>query len=157
MQSLIAFGRGEWTGVGLGGSIQKLSYLPEAHTDFLLAVLAEELGLVGVMLVIALFAVFTWRAFWLGARAERKGQCFAAWLAYGIGAWLGLQAFINMGVNMGVLPTKGLTLPFMSYGGSSLVVTAVAVALLLRIGHESADAGETRTAAARGRGGRRRS
>ncbi len=135
-QALIAFGRGEWLGVGLGASVQKLFYLPEAHTDFLFAVLAEELGLVGTLSVIALYGVIVWRAFALAATAAQRGQLFAMHLAHGIGLWLGLQAFISMGVNMGLLPTKGLTLPLMSYGGSSLVVSCVAIALLLRIGHE---------------------
>jgi cell division protein FtsW len=138
VQSLIAFGRGEWFGVGLGDSVQKLFYLPEAHTDFVFAVLAEELGLVGAATVIALFATLVWRALLIGARAERNGRHFSAYLAYGIGLWLGLQAFINMGVNMGALPTKGLTLPLMSYGGSSMVVTCVALAMLLRVGRENA-------------------
>jgi cell division protein FtsW len=135
-QALIAFGRGEWLGVGLGGSIQKLFYLPEAHTDFLFAVLAEELGLLGVVAVIALFAILVWRAFVIGQSAASAGNRFGAYTAYGIGMWLGLQAFINLGVNMGVLPTKGLTLPLMSYGGSSIVMSCVAVALLLRVSHE---------------------
>ncbi len=135
-QALIAFGRGEWLGVGLGGSVQKLFYLPEAHTDFLFAVLGEELGLLGVLLVIGLFALIVWRAFVLGQAAMQAGNRFGAYTAYGIGIWLGLQAFINLGVNMGVLPTKGLTLPLMSYGGSSIVMSCVAVALLLRISHE---------------------
>ncbi len=136
-QSLIAFGRGEWFGVGLGGSIQKLFYLPETHTDFLYAILAEELGLVGAIIVILLFAILVWRAFLIGAMAEREQQFFSAYLAYGIGIWIGLQAFINIGVNMGVLPTKGLTLPLMSYGGSSVVVTLLALGLLMRIGFEA--------------------
>jgi len=135
-QALIAFGRGEWLGVGLGGSIQKLFYLPEAHTDFLYAVLAEELGLVGGVVVIALFAVLVWRAFVIGKTAAEAGNRFGAYLAYGLGLWLGMQAFINLGVNMGVLPTKGLTLPLMSYGGSSIVVSCIACALLLRVSHE---------------------
>jgi len=135
-QALIAFGRGEWLGVGLGGSIQKLFYLPEAHTDFLFAVLAEELGLIGALLVIGLFAVLVWRAFAIGKMAAQAGNRFGAYLAYGIGLWLGMQAFINLGVNMGVLPTKGLTLPLMSYGGSSIVVSCMACALLLRVSHE---------------------
>jgi len=139
-QSLIAFGRGEWFGVGLGGSIQKLFYLPETHTDFLYAILAEELGLVGAILVIVLFALLVWRAFLIGASAEREQQYFSAYLAYGIGIWIGLQAFINIGVNMGVLPTKGLTLPLMSYGGSSIVITLAAIGLLLRIGYEAENA-----------------
>ncbi len=136
IQALIAFGRGEWFGVGLGGSVQKLFYLPEAHTDFLFAVLAEELGLLGVVAVVALYAIIVWRAFEIGARAESVGRHFAAYLAYGIGLWIGLQALINLGVNMGVLPTKGLTLPFLSYGGSSMVVTCTAVGFLVRVGLE---------------------
>lgn len=136
-QALIAFGRGEWFGVGLGGSVQKLFYLPEAHTDFLFAVLAEELGLLGSVIVIVMFAVLVWRAFVIGARAEQGSNRFAAYLAYGLGMWLGLQAIINIGVNMGILPTKGLTLPLMSYGGSSIVINIVAVALLLRIDYET--------------------
>jgi cell division protein FtsW len=136
-QALIAIGRGEWLGVGLGGSIQKLFYLPEAHTDFLFAVLAEELGLLGVTVVIALFTLVVWRAFVIAYRAEQSGNRFAAYLAYGIGMWIGLQAFINMGVNMGALPTKGLTLPLMSYGGSSIVVMCMAVALLMRVDYET--------------------
>lgn len=138
VQSLIAFGRGEWWGVGLGGSVQKLFYLPEAHTDFLFAVLAEELGLLGSVTVIALFAVLVWRIMRIGARAERAHQPFAAYLAYGIGTWLGLQALINVGVNMGVLPTKGLTLPLMSYGGSSMLMVCMALAMVLRIHFETA-------------------
>ena len=136
-QSLIAIGRGELSGVGLGASIQKLFYLPEAHTDFVFAVLAEELGLLGVFVVIALYAVVVWRAFVIARQAENAGNVFAAALAYGIGIWIGLQSFINMGVNMGLLPTKGLTLPLMSYGGSSMVVMCVAFALLLRIDSET--------------------
>lgn len=136
-QSLIAFGRGGWFGVGLGNSIQKLFYLPEAHTDFLMAVLSEELGLVGVFSVIALYAYLVWRAFAIGAVAEHVGDAFGAFLSYGIGTWLGMQSTINMGVNMGLLPTKGLTLPLLSYGGSSLITTCVAVALLLRVDYEA--------------------
>ncbi len=136
-QALIAFGHGGWFGAGLGGSIQKLSYLPEAHTDFVLAVLAEELGVLGTIGVIALFAVVVARAFIIAWRAERMGNAFPAYLAYGIALWLGLQAAINIGVNMGVLPTKGLTLPLLSYGGSSLIVTLIACALLLRVDYET--------------------
>lgn len=139
-QALIAFGRGEWLGVGLGSSIQKLFYLPEAHTDFLFAVIAEELGLIGSLSVIGLFAFMVWRAFRIGRRAELAQRPFGAYMAYGLAIWLGLQAFTNMGVNMGLLPTKGLTLPLMSYGGSSLVVACVAVALLLRVEHETREA-----------------
>jgi len=136
-QALIAFGRGEWLGVGLGGSVQKLFYLPEAHTDFLFAVLAEELGLVGAMLVVGLFGYLIWCAFAIGRRCARTGNMFGTYLAYGLGLWIGMQAFINIGVNMGLLPTKGLTLPLMSYGGSSLVIMCIAVALLLRIDYET--------------------
>jgi len=136
-QSLIAIGRGEWLGVGLGASIQKLFYLPEAHTDFVFAVLAEELGLLGVCAIIALYALLVWRAFVIASQAARAENYFASYLAYGIGIWFGLQSFINIGVNMGMLPTKGLTLPLMSYGGSSMVVMCAAVALLLRIDHDT--------------------
>ncbi|MGE0082186.1 MAG: putative lipid II flippase FtsW [Thiohalomonadaceae bacterium] len=135
-QALIAFGRGEWFGVGLGGSIQKLFYMPEAHTDFLFAVMAEELGLAGVVAVILLFGFLAWRGFAIGRRASRAGLAFGGHLAFGITLWLAIQAFVNMGVNMGALPTKGLTLPLMSYGRSSMLVVCVAVALLLRVDHE---------------------
>ncbi len=136
-QALIAFGRGEWFGVGLGSSVQKLFYLPEAHTDFVFAVLAEELGLFSVMIVIALFCFIVIRALMIGRRAEKRERPFTAFLAYGLGIWLGLQAFINIGVNMGVLPTKGLTLPLMSYGGSSLIIMCVVIAMLLRADYET--------------------
>ena len=136
-QALIAFGRGEWFGVGLGSSVQKLFYLPEAHTDFVFAVLAEELGLFSVMIVIAIFCFIIIRALMIGRRAEKRERPFTAFLAYGLGIWLGLQAFINVGVNMGVLPTKGLTLPLMSYGGSSLIVMCVVIAMLLRADYET--------------------
>lgn len=132
-QALIAFGRGEWFGVGLGGSLQKMFYLPEAHTDFVLSIWAEETGFFGVLLVIALFAVFCWRAVNVALTAERLQNHFGAYLGYGIAIWITTQAFINMGVNMGVLPTKGITLPLMSYGGSSLVCSIVAVMLLLGV------------------------
>jgi len=135
--ALIAFGRGEWLGVGLGASVEKLHYLPEAHTDFLLAVLAEELGFAGVAAVIVLFAWIVARAFAIAREARSRERPFAALCAQGIGIWFGVQAFINMGVNMGLLPTKGLTLPLMSYGGSGLVANFVAVALLLRIDWEN--------------------
>jgi cell division protein FtsW len=135
-QSLIAIARGEWFGVGLGGSVQKLFYLPEAHTDFVFAVFAEEFGLVGVFLMISLFAVLLWRAYAISAAAAAAGRVFPACLAFGIGTWIGLQAFINMAVNMGLLPTKGLTLPLVSYGGSSLMFTGAAIGLLLRIHYE---------------------
>jgi cell division protein FtsW len=136
-QSLIAIGRGELFGVGLGQSVQKLFYLPEAHTDFLFAVLAEELGLVGILIVIALFMTLVWRAFVIGQRAERLGMHFASYMAYGIGLWFGIQSLFNMGVNMGALPTKGLTLPLMSYGGSSVVAMCMTLAILLRIDMET--------------------
>jgi cell division protein FtsW len=139
-QALIAFGRGEWLGVGLGSSIQKLFYLPEAHTDFMFAVLAEELGLIAVAVVILSFVVLVVRTFKIGRRAERAGQPFGAYLAYGLGLWIALQAFTNIGVNLGVLPTKGLTLPLMSYGGSSLIVMLVAVALIIRVDYEARQA-----------------
>jgi cell division protein FtsW len=135
--SLIAFGRGELFGVGLGGSVEKLHYLPEAHTDFLLAVLGEELGLVGVMVVIALFFWLTRRAFEIGRQSIKLERTFAGLVAKGIGLWIGLQAFINMGVNTGLLPTKGLTLPLMSYGGSGVLVNCVAIAVLLRVDYEN--------------------
>jgi len=135
-QSLIAIGSGGWTGVGLGSSVQKLFYLPEAHTDFLFAVMAEELGLIGVIVVIGLYTSLVFRAFMIARKAESCGNQFASYLSYGIGIWLGLQAFINIGVNMGVLPTKGLTLPLMSYGGSSLIVVSASIGLLLRISYE---------------------
>ncbi len=135
-QALIAIGRGEWLGVGLGASVQKLFYLPEAHTDFLFAVLGEELGFAGMAVVIGLFTFMTWRAFAIARRAEEQADTYGAYLAYGLGLGLALQAFVNIGVNLGVLPTKGLTLPLMSYGGSSMVVNCMAVALLLRVDHE---------------------
>lgn len=135
--ALIAFGRGEWFGVGLGASVEKLFYLPEAHTDFLLAVIAEELGLAGVCVVILLFAGLIARAFAIGRQAVFLDRQFAALLAQGIAVWLGVQAMINIGVNMGVLPTKGLTLPFLSFGGSGVVVNCIAAAILLRIDWES--------------------
>ncbi|MCP0913959.1 MULTISPECIES: putative lipid II flippase FtsW [Legionella] len=136
-QSLIAFGRGGWFGEGLGDSVQKLFYLPEAHTDFLFAVLAEELGLVGILLVLTLYSILVFRGLLIGLNAYAQNRLFAAYTAYGITFWLGLQAAINMGVNAGLLPTKGLTLPLMSYGGASMVVCICVIALLLRIDHEN--------------------
>lgn len=136
-QALIAFGRGHWFGMGLGDSVQKLFYLPEAHTDFVFAVIAEELGLVGAVTVIALFALLVYRALVIGRRAELARLPFAAYLSYGIALVLGAQAFINIAVSTGMLPTKGLTLPLLSYGGSSLVVSCVMVALLLRVDVET--------------------
>ncbi len=135
-QSLIAIGSGSWHGVGLGSSVQKLSYLPEAHNDFMFAILAEELGLIGVFAVLLLFTYAVLRSFAIGAQAERIGHYFGAYVAYGIGLWLGIQAFINIGVNMGVLPTKGLTLPFMSAGGSSMLAMCMAAGVLLRVHRE---------------------
>jgi cell division protein FtsW len=135
--SLIAFGRGEWFGVGLGGSVEKWHYLPEAHTDFLLAVIGEELGLVGVMTVIVLFFWMVRRCFEIGRQAIALDRQFAGLVAQGVGLWIGVQAFINMGVNLGLLPTKGLTLPLMSYGGSAILVGCVAVAIVLRIDFEN--------------------
>jgi cell division protein FtsW len=140
-QALIAFGRGEINGVGLGNGIQKQFYLPEAHTDFIMAVVGEEFGLIGTLGVILLFAFITWRAFRIGAMAEERGERFSAYTAYGLGLWLGMQAFINIGVNVGMLPTKGLTLPFMSYGGNSIIVACMVIALLLRIDYESRQSG----------------
>jgi cell division protein FtsW len=136
-QSLIAIGRGQWFGVGLGDSVQKLFYLPEAHTDFLFAVLAEELGLAGVLVTLALFLALVWRSFRIARLAAEAQLKFPAYLAAGFGLWVGIQAFINIGVNMGVLPTKGLTLPLMSYGRSSLIVSLAWVGLLLRVYHEA--------------------
>ncbi len=135
-QSLIAIGRGEWFGVGLGDSVQKLFYLPEAHTDFVFAVYAEEFGLLGSLVLIALFLALLWRTFKLAMRAADADRFFEAYMAMGLGTWFGIQAFINIGVNMGMLPTKGLTLPLISYGRSSLIMTMICVALLLRIHHE---------------------
>ncbi|MDR1228118.1 MAG: putative lipid II flippase FtsW [Azoarcus sp.] len=134
--ALIAFGRGEWFGVGLGGSIEKLFYLPESHTDFLLAVIAEELGFAGVLAVVALFAILVQRAFVIGREAIQLERYFSGLVAQAIGLWIGTQAFIGMGVNMGLLPTKGLTLPLMSYGGSGLLANCLALSILLRIDWE---------------------
>lgn len=136
-QSLIAFGRGGWSGVGLGESVQKLFYLPESHTDFLFAVLAEELGLIGILFVLILYSILVARGLMIGSIAHAQSRLFASYTAYGITFWLGLQAAINMGVNAGLLPTKGLTLPLLSYGGASLIINCIAVALLLRIDHEN--------------------
>jgi cell division protein FtsW len=135
--ALIAFGRGEWLGVGLGSSVEKLFYLPEAHTDFLLAVIAEELGFAGVAVIIVLFAWIVARAFAIGRRAAQLERHFPALVAQGIGLWIGVQAIINMGVNMGVLPTKGLTLPLLSFGGSAIVTTCCVIGVLLRVDWEN--------------------
>ena len=136
-QSLIAFGRAGWFGMGLGGSIQKLFYLPEAHTDFLFAILTEELGLIGGLFIIATYFLLVTRTFVIGRQAQHAQKTFAAYVAYGIGLWIGLQVLINIGVNMGILPTKGLTLPLMSYGGSSILINCIAIALLVRIDYET--------------------
>lgn len=135
-QSLIAFGRGGLLGAGLGNSIQKLLYLPEPHTDFLYAVLAEELGLTGALLVLAFFCILVWRIFSIGRKAIVAKEPFAGFIAYGIALWLGLQSMINIGVNIGMLPTKGLTLPLMSYGGCSVIVALIALGLVFRIDYE---------------------
>ena len=135
--SLIAFGRGEIFGVGLGGSVEKLHWLPEAHTDFLLAVIGEEFGLVGVLCVLGAFLWMTRRIMHIGRQAVALDRVFAGLVAQGVGIWIGFQAFINMGVNLGALPTKGLTLPFLSYGGSAILVNLVAIAVVLRIDYES--------------------
>lgn len=136
-QSLIAFGQGGWLGVGLGESVQKMFYLPESHTDFIFAVLAEELGLLGMLAVLILYGILIFRGFMIGYTANTQKRTFAAYTAYGLTFWLGLQALINMGVNSGLLPTKGLTLPLLSYGGASLVINCIAIAIILRIDHEN--------------------
>lgn len=136
-QSLIAFGRGGWFGVGLGNSIQKMFYLPEAHTDFLFAVIAEELGLFGMVTVLGLFLLLVTRIFYIGRAAQRLGNHFAGFMAYGFGLWMAIQFTVSIGVNSGLLPTKGLTLPLMSYGGSSVLVNCIVIAVLLRIDHEN--------------------
>lgn len=137
VQALIAFGQGGWTGVGLGSSVQKLSYLPESHTDFLIAVMAEELGLIAVIGVLCLYLYVTIKGLSIAAAAMKNNRCFSGMVAYGIALLITIQALINIGVNMGVLPTKGLTLPLMSYGGSSVVMNCIAIAMLLRIDHEN--------------------
>ncbi|HLB42604.1 MAG TPA: putative lipid II flippase FtsW [Gammaproteobacteria bacterium] len=137
IQSLIAFGRGGWWGVGLGKSIQKMFYLPEAHTDFLFAVIAEEFGLIGVGIVISLFFLLVVRILLIGKRAQQIGSHFAGYLAYGFGLWIAIQFIVSIGVNSGLLPTKGLTLPLMSYGGSSILVNCMVIAILLRIDYEN--------------------
>ena len=135
--ALMAVGRGEWTGVGLGASVQKLNYLPESHTDFIFSVIAEELGFVGVCLVVALYALLVGRAFWLGMRCVEMKRHFSGYIAFGIGLWIALQSFVSIGVNLGILPTKGLTLPLISSGGSSVLMTCVAIGLLLRVSYET--------------------
>ncbi len=137
VQSLIAFGRGSWFGAGLGNSMQKMLYLPEPHSDFIFAVLAEELGLVGVLLVLSLYGILTFRAMEIGRKAKALGQEFGCYLAYGIGLLFSLQTLINISVNIGLLPTKGLTLPLMSAGGSSMIMACIAIGILLRIDYET--------------------
>lgn len=153
-QSLIAFGRGDWAGVGLGNSIQKQFYLPEAHTDFVFAILAEEFGLIGTLVVVALFSVLVYRALKIGYLAEQQNHLFSAYFAYGIALLIGVQSFINIGVNMGLLPTKGLTLPLVSYGGSSLVVTCMCVGVLARISSETFHSVRAQSDAAGGHDGK---
>lgn len=134
--ALMAIGRGEWTGVGLGASIQKLNYLPEAHTDFIFSVIAEELGFLGVCMVLVLYAVLVGRALWLGARCVEMKRHFSGYIAFGVALWMAMQTFVSIGVNLGLLPTKGLTLPLISSGGSSVMMTCVAIGLLLRVSYE---------------------
>lgn len=150
-QSLIAFGHGGISGVGLGDSIQKLFYLPEAHTDFLFAVMGEELGLIGILFMIGLYILLFIRTVFIGKRAQLANHHMSGYIAYGFAVWWAIQAIVNMGVNAGMLPTKGLTLPFISYGGSSMVVIFLAVAILLRIDYESKMLDETNRAFGRGR------
>jgi cell division protein FtsW len=149
--ALMAVGRGEWTGVGLGASVQKLSYLPEAHTDFIFSVIAEELGFVGVCLVIALYVGLVGRAFWVGYRCVGMRRHFAGYCAFGVALWISLQSFVSIGVNLGILPTKGLTLPMISSGGSSVLMTCAALGLLLRVSYEL-DRAERQVARLRGEG-----
>lgn len=150
-QALIAIGRGEWFGVGLGGSVQKLFYLPEAHTDFIYSVIAEELGFAGSVALIGVFALFAWRTFRLGLRAVEMRRHFSGFCAFGVGLWVSLQAFVSIGVNLGLLPTKGLTLPLVSSGGSSVLITCAAIGLLLRVSYEL-DRAERQVARVRGAG-----
>ena len=147
VQSLIAFGRGEWTGVGLGNSIQKLFYLPEAHTDFVFAILAEEFGFIGNLIVITLYLALVWVAFGIARKAESLGKFFNAYMVYGFATLIGLQAIVNVGVASGLLPTKGLTLPFISYGGSSLIVMSMVLALIMRADYENQTAVPVKPAA----------
>ncbi len=147
--ALMAVGRGEWFGVGLGGSIQKLAYLPEAHTDFIMAVIAEELGFVGVCLVVGLYTLLVGRAFWIGLKCVEMRRHFAGYCAFGVALWIALQAFVSIGVNLGLLPTKGLTLPLISYGGSSVLMTCAAIGVLLRVSYEL-DRAERQVARLRG-------
>lgn len=135
-QSLMAFGRGDWLGQGLGNSVQKLQYLPEAHTDFIVSVMAEELGFIGVLVTVLLLFVLVVKALYLGQRALRQKRAFSGYLAHGIGIWFGFQTMVNVGAAAGLIPTKGLTIPFVSYGGSSLLAMTIALAILLRIDYE---------------------
>jgi cell division protein FtsW len=151
-QALIAFGRGEWFGVGLGNSIQKIYFLPEGHTDFVFAILAEELGAVAVLVLLCFFGIFLYRAFRIARQNEQTGNFYAAYLAYGIGFIFLGQIFINMAVNVGLLPTKGLTLPFLSSGGSSLIICMLMVAMLLKIDMENHDRIKLAQSARKGRG-----
>ncbi|HEY0973112.1 MAG TPA: putative lipid II flippase FtsW [Solimonas sp.] len=146
-QSLIAVGRGDWNGVGLGNSVQKLLYLPEMHTDFIFAIVAEEMGLIGIAALLALFMVVLWRGFAIGRTAEVEQRRFQAYLCYGLTGWLGLQALINMAVNLGLLPTKGLTLPLLSYGGSSLITVCAMIGLILRVDYDNRAAAFSTTSA----------
>jgi len=134
--ALMAVGRGEWTGVGLGNSVQKLYYLPEAHTDFIFSVTAEEFGFLGTCVIVALYALLVGRTFWLGMRCVEMKRHFSGYIAFGIGLWISMQTFVSIGVNLGILPTKGLTLPLISSGGSSVLMTCVAMGLLLRVSYE---------------------
>lgn len=136
-QALIAFGRGEWFGVGFGNGIQKQFYLPEAHTDFIMAVVGEEFGLMGSVFIVMMLSLFVWRAFHIGTHALYRGRRFAAYVAYGLAIWIGFQGFVNAGVNVGLLPTKGITLPFMSFGGNSIIVACIVLSMLLRIDYEN--------------------
>ena len=151
-QALIAFGRGEWLGLGLGNSIQKLFFLPEAHTDFMFSILAEELGAIGAIIVILAFAILVLRALLIGKKAQNQGYDFHAYLAFGIALLLGIQAVINIGVNIGLLPTKGLTLPFLSYGGNSLIISCALIAVLLRVEYECRDVVNDQVTEAKARG-----
>lgn len=151
--ALMAVGRGEWTGVGLGASVQKLMYLPEAHTDFIFSVIAEELGFIGVSIVIGLYVALVGRAFWLGYRCVGMRRHFAGYCAFGVALWISLQSFVSIGVNLGILPTKGLTLPLVSSGGSSVLMTCAALGVLLRVSYEL-DRAERQVARLRGEGGR---
>lgn len=136
-QALIAFGRGEWAGVGFGNGIQKQFYLPEAHTDFIMAVIGEEFGLLGTVAVILLMSLLVWRAFSIGTDAIKKGRRFAAYVSYGVAVWIGFQSFVNTGVNVGLLPTKGITMPFLSFGGNSIIVSCLVLMMLMRIDYEN--------------------